>query len=299
MLVLQGLLVALVIAAVFIVGKTFSVTIGCYLANLPARTAFLAGAAMVAIGEVSFVLANSGVQAGVISDELYASIIGASIITMIALPLSIKAGPKELDGIVRRTPKRLLSSFRAIEGVRMDLSRRLSASGERRAEIRRQLAWLFIDVTILILIQFFGLVLLAASDLLDGVAEVLGLSVAAVSLVLSVALALPVILDIVGRLRKLVATLAYTVLDTRAYQVASRSFVFRVFKRLVRVAVVIVLLFTLAPIAYVLDSSHALALIVFLALGILLGYLIWDFLRSSYQKVSVALTKNLMEEEPK
>jgi len=34
--------------------KTFSVTIGCYLANLPARTSFYAGAAMVAIGEVSF-----------------------------------------------------------------------------------------------------------------------------------------------------------------------------------------------------------------------------------------------------
>ena len=32
------------------------------------------------------------------------------------------------------------------------------------------------------------------------------------------------------------------------------------------------------------------------ALGVLLGYLIWDYLRSSYRKMSTALTKNLVDE---
>lgn len=296
-LVVQGILVALVIAVVFVLGKTFSVTIGCYLANLPARTSFYAGAAMVAIGEVSFILANSGVQAGVISPELYASIIGASIITMIVLPLSIRSGPRELDWIVRHLPKKLLSSLKVIEGVRMDLRRRLSASAERRAEIRRQLFWLFIDVVIFIMIQLFSLILLAASNLLDGVAEVLGVSVAAVSLVLSVALAIPVILDILSHLKKLVAILTYTVTDTKAYKVAKDTFVFRLFKRLVSIAIVILLLFSLAPIAYAMDNTHAAFVIVFIVLGALLGYFIWGYLRSSYQKMSTALTKNLVENE--
>jgi CPA2 family monovalent cation:H+ antiporter-2 len=296
-LVVQGLLVALVIAMVFVLGKTFSVTIGCYLANLPARTSFYAGAAMVAIGEVSFILANSGVQAGVISPELYASIIGASIITMIVLPLSIRSGPRELDWIVRHLPKKLLSSLKVIEGVRMDLRRRLSTSAERRAEIRRQLFWLFIDVVIFIMIQLFSLILLAASNLLDGVAEVLGVSVAAVALVLSVALAIPVILDILSHLKKLVAILTYTVTDTKVYKVAKDTFVFRLFKRLVRIAIVILLLFSLAPIAYALDNTHAVFVIVFIILGALLGYFIWGYLRSSYQKMSTVLTKNLVENE--
>jgi CPA2 family monovalent cation:H+ antiporter-2 len=300
-LVIQGLLVALVIALVFILGKTFSVAIGCYVANLPARTAFFAGTAMVAIGEVSFVLANSGVQAGVLSSQLYASIIGASIISMIVLPISIRSGPKELDWIARHLPRRLLSSLTVIEGMRMDLRRRLSASAERRSEIRTQLFWLFIDVVILILIQFFGLVLLAASNLLDNIAEVIGVSVAAVALVVSVALALPVILDIISHLRKLTAALAYTVLDTKAYQMVNKTFVFRFFKRLIRVVIVIILLFTLAPITYALDNTHGAFIILFIALGFLLGYLIWDYLRSSHEKMSNALTKNLMEqhEEPK
>ncbi|MDD1746714.1 MAG: cation:proton antiporter [Methanomassiliicoccales archaeon] len=296
-LVVQGLLIALVIALVFVIGKTFSVTIGCYMANLPARTSFYAGAAMVAIGEVSFILANSGVQAGVLSNELYASIIGASIITMVVLPISIRSGPRELDWIVRHLPKRLLSSLTVIEGVRMDLRRRLSASAERRAEIRRQLFWLFIDVVIFILIQFFGLMLLAASNTLDGVADVLGVSVAAVALVLTVALALPVILDILSHLNKLVAALTYTVTGTKAYKLAKDTFVFRLFKRLIRIAVVIILLLTLAPIAYALDSTHAAAAIIFIALGLLLAYFIWGYLHSSYERMSSALTKNLVENE--
>jgi len=296
-LVVQGLLVALVIALVFVLGKTFSVTIGCYLANLLARMSFYAGAAMVAIGEISFVLANSGVQAGVLSSELYASIIGASIISMVVLPISIRSGPRELDFIVRHLPKQLLSSLTVIEGVRMDLRRRLSTSAERRAEIRRQLFWLFIDVVILVLIQFLGLVILAASNLLDGVAEVLGVSVSAVALVVSVALALPVIYDILSHLKKLVAALAYTVLDTKAYQVASRYLVFRVFKRLVRVTIVIVLLFSLAPITYAVDKTHGAFIVLFIVLGAVLGYLIWDYVRSSHEKMSNALTKNLIDEK--
>jgi K+:H+ antiporter len=296
-LVVQGLLIALVIALVFVIGKTFSVTVGCYMANLPARTSFYAGAAMVAIGEVSFILANSGVQAGVLSNELYASIIGASIITMVVLPISIKSGPRELDWIVRHLPKKLLSSLTVIEGVRMDLRRRLSASAERRAEIRRQLFWLFIDVVIFILIQFFGAMLLAASSTLNGVADVLGVSVAAVALVLTVTLALPVILDILSHLNKLVAALAYTVAGTKVYKVAKDTFVFRLFKRLIRIAIVIILLLTLAPIAYALDSTHAAAVIIFIALGLLLAYFIWGYLHSSYERMSSVLTKTLVENE--
>ncbi len=297
MLVVQGLMVALVIALVFVLGKTFSVTIGCYFANLPARTSFYAGVAMVAIGEVSFILANSGVQAGILSPELYASIIGASIITMIVLPISIRSGPRELDWIVRHLPKRFLSSLKAIEGVRMDVRRRLSASAERRAEIRRQLFWLFIDIVIFIFIQVFSLVLLAASSALAGVAEVLGVSVAAVSLVLSVALAIPIILDMLNHLKKLVSSLTYTVTDTKAYQTAKGTFVFRLFKRLITIGVVILLLFTLAPIAYALDNTRLAFVLVFIIMGVLLGYFIWDYLRTSYEKMSTALTKNLVEND--
>lgn len=293
MLVLTGLPIALIIALVFILGKTFSVTIGCYAANLPARISFLAGAGMVAIGEVSFVIANSGVQAGVISQALYSSIIGAAIVTMIFLPVSIKYGERELDWLVRHAPQRLLGSLKAIEGVRADVRTRLSYSAEKRKEIRRQLFWIFVDFTIIIMIQVFGIILLGASQMLDPVVNLLHVSVSVIALVVTVALALPAFIDMLNHFRKIVTILASSVIDTKAYQTVNNTFVFRVFKKLTRVFFVIVLLFTLVPFAYVLSEFKSAWVLVFVVLGLILGYLFWDFLGSSYQRISGALTKNL------
>jgi len=106
-------------------------------------------------------------------------------------------------------PKRLLSSLSVIEGVRKELRTKLSAlSGEEGGD-RRQLFWLFIDIVIFIMIQFLSLILLAASNLFGWGGRVLGVSVAAVALVLSVALALPVIFDILST-EELTAALTYT-----------------------------------------------------------------------------------------
>ncbi|MCU0861259.1 MAG: cation:proton antiporter [Methanomassiliicoccales archaeon] len=296
-LVLQGIGLALVIALVFYLGKTFFVALGCYAANLPARTAFLAGASMVAIGEVSFVIANSGVQAGIISLEVYSSIIGAAIISMVLLPVSIRSGPKEFDWLVRHLPKPIVRSIKAIEGVRMQLRSRLSTSAQRREEINRQLFWLLIDVTLFVCIQFFGLLLLLASQQVRDFAAALGLGVSAVALVLSVAMALPVILDMISRVRKIVALMAFVVTGSKTYQAASATAAFRIFKRLVRVLVAVILIFTLVPFAFFADEYATVFVLVFLGMGLLLGYLIWDVLRAGYTKWSSALEKGFIEDE--
>ena len=297
MLVLTGLPIAIIIALVFIAGKTFSVTIGLYAANISGRTAFLAGAGMVAIGEVSFVIANSGVQAGVISQALYSSIIGAAILTMVILPLSIKNSQKELDWLMGHLPRPFLASLKAVEGVRAEVRTKLSYSAEKRRDIRRQLFWIFVDFTIFIMIQIFGIILLGASSLLKPVANLLHIGGSVVALVLCVALALPVFYDIHNRLRNIVTVLATAVVDDKSYQTISNTYVFRVFNRLARVFFVLILLFTLVPFGYVLGEYQSVWVLVFIGLGAILGYLIWDVVGSSYRIVSVALTRNLEDKE--
>ena len=85
-LVLQNILPAIVIAAVFIVGKIFSVTTATYLANTDARSSMMSGMAMVAMGEFSFVIVKTGVENGSLSQFFYSTIIGAALITMIVMP---------------------------------------------------------------------------------------------------------------------------------------------------------------------------------------------------------------------
>lgn len=53
------------------------------------RIAFLAGAGLFQIGEFSFILAQGGVNIGIISDQIYSLILASAIITMLLTPLSM------------------------------------------------------------------------------------------------------------------------------------------------------------------------------------------------------------------
>lgn len=53
------------------------------------RIAFLAGAGLFQIGEFSFILAQGGVNMGIISDQFYSLILASAIITMLLTPLSL------------------------------------------------------------------------------------------------------------------------------------------------------------------------------------------------------------------
>ncbi|MDH5695226.1 MAG: cation:proton antiporter [Dehalococcoidia bacterium] len=68
------------------------------------RIAFLAGAGLFQIGEFSFILAQSGVNMGIISDQIYSLILASAIITMILTPLSMSSA-SWLHHKVTRAPR--------------------------------------------------------------------------------------------------------------------------------------------------------------------------------------------------
>jgi CPA2 family monovalent cation:H+ antiporter-2 len=78
-----------VLVAIIIVLK-FLVVFGIIrLFGYSGRIAFLAGAGLFQIGEFSFLLAQAGMNMGIISEQLYSLIIASAIITMILTPLSV------------------------------------------------------------------------------------------------------------------------------------------------------------------------------------------------------------------
>jgi Kef-type K+ transport system membrane component KefB len=58
---------------------------------------------------------------------------------------------------------------------------------------------------------------------------------------------------------------------------------------------VLVLLFSLMPV-FLSQRADLPFVVIFIALGVLLGYLIWDYLHSSYRRMSTVLTKHLVED---
>ena len=295
LLVLKNIVPAIVIALVFILGKMFAVTLGSYISNMPVRTSFLAGASMVAMGEFSFIIAKQGNEAGALTDAFYSAVIGAALITMVLLPVCINRAPRWFNWFVTHTPKGVLGTMRVIEGVRMDVRRRLALSAEKRRQVRRELFWIFVDLIIIVLISFLSSVLLAFSLVLDPIARAIGIIPSVLALVVTIALSMPVVISMVNKMRNIVRLLAASALDTKPYQTLSGTLVYRMLKKLVRLLVVVVILLAIVPFAYVFDQYQSGVVLIFVLIGVLFGYLLWDFFHSGYMRLQDALAANIVE----
>jgi CPA2 family monovalent cation:H+ antiporter-2 len=79
---------AVVIAVVVIVAIKFGVCFGiARLFGYGGRTALFVGAGLAQIGEFSFILAQAGMDSGILSEYLYSLIIASTVITMLLTPL--------------------------------------------------------------------------------------------------------------------------------------------------------------------------------------------------------------------
>ena len=103
-MVAGNILLCLGIAAVFIVTKMSSILFASYLTTMDPRSSCYLSTSMVAMGEFGFIIATLGLGAGILDLELYSTIIGAALITMIALPLLSRSAPQIYERASRRSP---------------------------------------------------------------------------------------------------------------------------------------------------------------------------------------------------
>ncbi|MDD1770297.1 MAG: cation:proton antiporter [Methanomassiliicoccales archaeon] len=297
LLVMANIIPVLIIALVFIVGKWAAVSLGCYVANLPIRNAFLASTSMVAMGEFSFIIAQQGNTAGVLSDAFYASIIGAALVTMIVLPVSVKRGPGIFDWIAKNIPKPIYNTMKTIEGLRADVRKKLSTSAEKRKALQRQFFWIIIDIVIVILIETFGLVFDGLANLLAGFALMLGVVPAVLAVVITTALVIPVVVSLVGRIRAVIRILASSLIETKGYQNLSSTYAYKFFVKLITLFVVAFVLLTMLPFLSLLEAAGTAYVIVFVLVGVVFGYLLLDFFRSTHNKMQKALSASFTESD--
>lgn len=72
----------------------------------PLRFSIVTGLALAQIGEFSFVLAKSGIQAGIDMGPFYQSFLAAAVITMAATPFMMAGAPRVASAILRHMPRR-------------------------------------------------------------------------------------------------------------------------------------------------------------------------------------------------
>ena len=95
-------LMVLIIISVKLVTGAFSAAV----LGMQTRICVYCGLALCQIGEFSFVLAKSGLDAGVIQMAVYQLFLAGAIITMALTPFSMAASPRAVDLIYRIVPRR-------------------------------------------------------------------------------------------------------------------------------------------------------------------------------------------------
>ena len=100
---LERPLFMLALTAGILVAKPLVAGVSALAVGLPLRNAVFVGAAMGQIGEFSLVLAGAGVVAGLLDADVYQTVIGTAVASMMVTPLLIAGGPRVAE-LLGRAP---------------------------------------------------------------------------------------------------------------------------------------------------------------------------------------------------
>lgn len=294
-LILDNAIVALAIAAVFIMGKVFSVTLGTFLSNKDARTSAMTGLGMVAMGEFSFVIAKTAFDLGAVDQLFYSSVIGAALITMLYLPVSFRRAPDVVNAIGGALPASVRESLRRVDHLRTDMSVWMNAHADRRREVQRQVFWIFIDMIMIFLLQVLAVAFYDIAGLFGVDPRGIGALTYMAVVATFIGLMLPPLFNILNRVRVVGIMLIRGVMEAGHFETGAEGRLFRAFVDLIVSIIGIVLFFLFIPIAPQVEGFPV--LVVFgVAVGLVISYLLWDANKSAYDRMCRILTDRLHEE---
>ena len=206
--ILDSIPLVLVIVGVFIVAKIVGVTLGSYLLKGNLRNGFMVGVSLVAMGEFAFIIAKTALDAGVVDQQFYASVIGAALITMLILPILSKFSSPIYNSIAAATPNSIKAAMSNFDQLRVDIGNRATSRPEVKRAINWELGLVFIDLLTIVLIQtiFYAIVVPMAiiPEIADSPAWVDPLIMISISMMLM----LPAIIDMVQGIKRIAKLLA-------------------------------------------------------------------------------------------
>jgi CPA2 family monovalent cation:H+ antiporter-2 len=144
----QHWVAVLVLTVVVIVGKTFGVTMGAFLAGNSVRTSVRAGMSLAQIGEFSFIIAGVGLSLGVVRSFLYPVAVAVSALTTLITPFLIRASGPVASYVDRRLPHPV-QTFTTLYASWIAELRASPMQPSAWARLRRLAGLLFLDLGII------------------------------------------------------------------------------------------------------------------------------------------------------
>ncbi|MCY4366101.1 MAG: cation:proton antiporter [Chloroflexi bacterium] len=187
---------ALVISAVFVVGKVLADTLGTLLAGQDGRTALQVGTGMPQLGEFSLAMAKTGVDHGSVSAYFSPALTVATAITALVYPFIFRS-PVALANFISRVSPNWLHQFTDVLFVWLTSTRRSHILGARLADdVMHAVQRIMLNVGIIVVLIAAGTI---GHDFAQQVSQLVGVSPWLVDLMLGgavVALCIPSVLAI-------------------------------------------------------------------------------------------------------
>ena len=172
---------ALIISAVFIVGKVLADTVGTLLAGEDGRTALQVGTGMPQLGEFSLAMAKTGVDHGSVSSYFSPALTVATAITALIYPFIYRSPVAAANFIARASPA-WLRQFGGVVFVWLTSTRRSHILGTRLAdEVTHAVQRIMLNIGIIVLLIAAGTI---GHDFAQQVSQWIGVSAWLVDLML-------------------------------------------------------------------------------------------------------------------
>ncbi len=294
-MLLQYALPALLIAAVVIVGKTLTCSLGVFMVGHEPRTALRAGLGMAQIGEFSFVIATLGLSLGVISNFIYPIAVAVSVLCMAASPYLNRSADGLADGLRRLTPRSLRLLATSYSGWLENL-KPVDENAAIAAMFRRLLWHIGINVLLVVALFVIGAYVNAHNwswfSMLGIDRELRHTLIWAAALFLS----LPMLIAVyrkAGALGMLLAEIGIRERFAGAYTQAIRN----VLARVIPLATLLALALLVSALSSAILPPRGVALSL-LVLGVLVAVVLWRGLVKMHARLQAALKETLEKPTP-
>jgi monovalent cation:H+ antiporter-2, CPA2 family len=236
------LLPAVIVAAVFIIGKVLINTIASIISGYSARTSLQVGTAMPQMGEFSLAIAKVGVDRGATAAPLYPVIAIATTLTSIIAPYLTRSADTLADFLGRKSPRIAQEYIIHLNDWGQTVRRLLPQQNEAARKIRGSIRNISINILILLVIIGAGTFALQYVEALaaslpvrrDVIALILGFSI--------LVLCIPSMVLIWRNLRALIDEITRQVLHNSVLEGERRGEVIRAILRYSIIAVLSILI---------------------------------------------------------
>ena len=144
----------LIIYLIYFILKFGSVILAFFVGNKPMALAYHSSIALVAMGEFAFIISKEALGADIISNDFYTAVIGAALVSMIALPVINTQNQRVIDAFAFKSPRFIQRAYHALDVKRGVIYDRISSiSKSTQNKFKTGLATVYVNVIIIAIIE--------------------------------------------------------------------------------------------------------------------------------------------------